>query len=296
MKSVKKAILLLAMLPVFAHASEGQVGAGLAGSPAGTSWRLVRISSMDDTTYTPDDRSRYLLTFTTGGNMQIDADCNHSTGTWVSAQPGSLSFGQIASTQAQCPPGSLHDRYMAQFPWVRSYVIREGHLFLATKADGSIIEFEPAPLVATVFGEDIHTDDAEEMQAKVLSRLFDEYALDRGIEVTDAEIDAFVEKMIQGKRTAGLTAEKYLAPEEAAQAEKMHRTMGRMIIRQWKINKALYTQYGGRIIFQQFGPEPLDAYRYYIEGRKAAGDFEIYDQVMAEKFWRYFTDDSIHSF
>jgi hypothetical protein len=39
----------------------------------------------------------------------------------------------------------LHDRYLAQFPWVRSYVMKDGRLFLATMADGSIVEFEPVP-------------------------------------------------------------------------------------------------------------------------------------------------------
>ena len=76
----------------------------------------------------------------------------------------------------------------------------------------------------------------------------------------------------------------------------MQRDMGRTIIRQWKLNKALHDQYGGRIIFQQFGPEPLDAYRHYLEERHAAGDFKINDKTMAETFWRYFTDDSMHSF
>lgn len=36
-------------------------------------------------------------------------------------------------------------------------------------ADGSIIEFEPAPLAATVYGEKIRTADTEEMQARVLT-------------------------------------------------------------------------------------------------------------------------------
>jgi hypothetical protein len=34
---------------------------------------------------------------------------------------------------------------MGQFQWVRSYVLENGNLFLATMADGSIIEFEPLP-------------------------------------------------------------------------------------------------------------------------------------------------------
>jgi len=77
--------------------------------------------------------------------MRVRADCNLGTGSWTSESAGQLQFGEIAATQALCPPGSLHDRYMAQFPWVRSYVTKDGGLFLATMADGSIIEFEPMP-------------------------------------------------------------------------------------------------------------------------------------------------------
>jgi len=262
----------------------------------GRSWRLVQIMSMDDKTYAPEDRSHYTLTFTADGGVQIRADCNRGTGLWESSAPGKLTFGQIAATQAQCPPGSLHDRYLAQFPWVRSYVMRGGNLFVATMADGSIVEFEPAPPAATVLGDEIRTADPDELQRAVLTRLFDRYVEQQGIKVTDAEIDAYVDSMRRGMRARGLTAEDDLAPDEAAQAAQMRRDMGRAVMRQWKLNKALYAQYGGRIIFQQLGPEPLDAYRRYLEERHAAGDFEIHDQAMADAFWRYFTDDSLHSF
>lgn len=110
---------------------------------AGTAWRLVEIVSMDDRVYAPDDRSRYTLAFDADGTVRIRADCNSATGSWTSESAGQLQFGQIAATRALCPPGSLHDRYMAQFAWIRSYVLKDGHLFLATMADGSIIEFEP---------------------------------------------------------------------------------------------------------------------------------------------------------
>ena len=153
-----------------------------------------------------------------------------------------------------------------------------------------------APLAATVLGEEVRTNDAEEMQAIVLGRLFDRYAEQQGIAVADAEIDDFVEHMRRGMRAEGLTAEDDLSPEEAAQAAQMRRDMGRAMIRQWKLNRALYRRYGGRIIFQQLGPEPLDAYRHYLEERQATGDFEIHDPAFKERFWRYFTDDSMHSF
>jgi hypothetical protein len=137
------------------------------------------------------------------------------------------------------------------------------------------------PLAATVLEEEIRTSDPDEMQQMVLSRLLDRYAEAQRIEVTEAEIDAFADSMQRGMRAGGLTAEDALTPEEAAQAAQMRRDMGRSII---------------RIIFQQLGPEPLDAYRRYLEERQAAGDFTIQQKAFADAFWRYFTSDSMHDF
>jgi para-nitrobenzyl esterase len=49
----------------------------------------------------------------------------------------------LALTRAKCPVGSLHDPIVKQWGYIRSYVIRGGHLFLALMADGGIYEFEP---------------------------------------------------------------------------------------------------------------------------------------------------------
>jgi para-nitrobenzyl esterase len=40
------------------------------------------------------------------------------------------------------PAGSLHDQIVKQWANIRSYVIKNGHLFLALMADGGIYEFE----------------------------------------------------------------------------------------------------------------------------------------------------------
>jgi hypothetical protein len=163
-------------------------------------------------------------------------------------------------------------------------------------AAGPMTRADPAPLAATVLGEEVRTSDAREMQETILTQLLDHFAEKQGIEVSDADIDAYVESVKRGMRARGLTAEEALSPEEAAQVEQMRRDMGRAMIRQWKLNRALYGQYGGRIIFQQLGPEPLDAYRRYLEERQAAGDFAIHDRSLEGAFWRYFTDDSMHDF
>lgn len=39
--------------------------------------------------------------------------------------------------------GSLHDQIVKQWGNIRSYVIKDGHLFLSLIADGGIYEFEP---------------------------------------------------------------------------------------------------------------------------------------------------------
>jgi hypothetical protein len=76
----------------------------------------------------------------------------------------------------------------------------------------------------------------------------------------------------------------------------MRETMARGMIERWKLNQALYNEYGGRIIFQQFGPEPLDAYREYLEARQEAGDFSFIDPAFETAFWDYFKDESKHDF
>jgi heat shock protein HslJ len=110
---------------------------------AGTSWQLVKFQSMDDTTLKPDDRSKYTIEFQGGGRLAVRIDCNRGTGTWKSAGESQIEFGPLATTRAQCPPGSLFDQIVRQWPNIRSYVLRDGHLFLALKMDGGIYEFEP---------------------------------------------------------------------------------------------------------------------------------------------------------
>lgn len=64
----------------------------------------------------------------------------------------------------------------------------------------------------------------------------------------------------------------------------------------WKTNRALYRQYGGRVIFQQAGPEPIDAYRKLIEEHEAKGTLRIVDKALAPGFWKYIKTDSMHAF
>lgn len=110
---------------------------------AGTAWEMLEIQSMDDNAWAPGDPSRYTLVLEADGNAYMQLDCNRGRSTWTSEGPNQLRFGPVASTNALCQDDGLSERYAQQFEYVRSYVMRDGHLFLATLADGAIIEFRP---------------------------------------------------------------------------------------------------------------------------------------------------------
>lgn len=124
--------------------------AATASTLEGTSWQLVRFQGSDDSTLIPDDRSKYVITFDAAGQLTARIDCNRGRGTWKSDGPSQLQFGPMALTRAMCPPGSLHDQIVKQWGNIRSYVIRDGHLFLALMADGGIYEFEPVVVKPSV--------------------------------------------------------------------------------------------------------------------------------------------------
>jgi heat shock protein HslJ len=115
-----------------------------AASELGGKWQLVRFEGGDDTTLTPDDAAEYTLEFAVDGSLTARIDCNRGRGTWQSSGSGNLTFGPLALTRAMCPPGSLHNQIVRQLPYVRSYVLKDGRLYLSLMADGGIYELEQA--------------------------------------------------------------------------------------------------------------------------------------------------------
>ncbi len=192
-----------------------------------------------------------------------------------------------------------------------------------------------APLVAEVLGTRVRTTDPEEMKYVILGALTDKYAAGDQIQVEQEEIDAYVETMNRAKeqdhrkrkdrreeierqlasgslddeQRKALTSELDMlnellaslgggsdSDEELREERAAREQVASAFILQWKINQALYRQYGGRVIFQQGGPEPLDAYRQFLEEAQKRGDFRILDASLEPGFWRYYKTDSIHSF
>ncbi|MBN8488060.1 MAG: META domain-containing protein [Burkholderiales bacterium] len=122
---------------------------------AGTQWQLASIQSMDDSqgTVRPADSARYVLAFGADGRVSVRLDCNRGSATWQAepagtAEPGrasgSLQFGPLASTRAQCAADSLAPRLAGSWPYVRGYVLEPGRLHLSLMADGGILSWVPA--------------------------------------------------------------------------------------------------------------------------------------------------------
>ena len=110
---------------------------------AGTSWKLVRLKADDESTLVPDDGSKYTITFGRNGRVSARVDCNRGGSTWRSSRANELQFGSWSMTRAKCPPGSLHDRIVTEGANVRSYFIKDGHLFLSGMSAGGYYELEP---------------------------------------------------------------------------------------------------------------------------------------------------------
>lgn len=257
---------------------------------------------MNDTVSTPEEGGRYRLVFGIDGSVAVEAGCNRASGRLAVFDPPRLQLTELAGTGAMCAPGSLSERFLAELGWVRSYVYRNDHLHLATLADGSIIEFAPLPAAeatATVGALSLVTEDVDALRSIILGQLLDDYAAARGISATDDEIGAHLARMDRQLRKdlggdyddgASLTA------DERAEVDRMRNTMAESVIRNWKVNAALHRQYGGRIIYQQLGPEPLDAYLALLRDAQAANRFAINDPELEASFWAFFREDRRHSF
>jgi len=142
MKSIRiPLIVFAAILALAATRGSGQIGGG--GELGGTSWQLVKFEGGDGKTLAPDEKSKYAIAFDSDGGVSVRIDCNRGHGTWKSSGPNQIEFGPLALTRAMCPPAPLNDRMARDWANVRSYILRDGHLFLSLMADGGIYEFEP---------------------------------------------------------------------------------------------------------------------------------------------------------
>jgi heat shock protein HslJ len=148
MESIVKPLFLTVFF--FFAASSASAGTVVVPALADTQWRLVEFQSMDDAigVKRPDDPTKYTMTLSADGTAALRLNCNSATGTW-SAEPGAdpasgrFTFGPLAATMAICPPPSMDEQVGRDTAYIRSYLLRDGRLFLSLMADAGIYAWEP---------------------------------------------------------------------------------------------------------------------------------------------------------
>lgn len=95
-------------------------------------WKLVEIVPANGRPIkiSPALQSRHTLTFNRDGTANMMLDCNRGNADWSAADPvdgnGVLTFGQVASTRALCPPPTYGEDMAADLPSARGFTILPG--------------------------------------------------------------------------------------------------------------------------------------------------------------------------
>ena len=199
-------------------------------------------------------------------------------------------------------------------------------LLVAIVAHG---ERDPTDVIAVVFGDEITVADVAEspIDRLINGMLLAKFMEDNGIEATEEELAAFIDRMAERQRQSLLDfeaerAELLKALDEAVNPEQRQgievhlefvakrikamsdtqqadpdvwRTVAKPWVERWKLDKALFDRYGGRAHFQQVGVQPFDAVVTFLEEQEASGAFTILDEEYEEAFWAYWRSDG-HNF
>ena len=111
---------------------------------------------------------------------------------------------------------------------------------------------------------------------KIYELVLEDYAAKKGIELDQALVTKFVEKF------ANQVSEKNSSKPIKEIAEKQ--------VMQFQTEKALFDEFGGKVIFRQSNPQmPIDAYRALLNRYRENNQLEIIDSALREAFWGVFT-------
>lgn len=208
--------------------------------------------------------------------------------------------------------------------------------------------------LAVIFGENVYAKDlvatgqavapaneqrakGEMLRARVWKAVFEDYARQRDISPTEAEIASQVEghrrmklrsdaervqqraALIEELKSPGLTetrrkaAQQHLdtlnrlaefdakreqelrEPAQRKMQQDAERRVAEHWVRAWKLNQALYREFGGRIIFQQAGWEPIDAYRKLLDRYAANKAFVVHDPALRAAVYNYFEHKFVYA-
>lgn len=97
----------------------------------GPEWKWVEFNQSNQDKLVVDNPMSYTLEFLPDGKLNAHADCNRASGVYT-VDGDQLSIENLASTKAQCPPGSLSDGFLRLLNDVVSYSVEDEFLYLET--------------------------------------------------------------------------------------------------------------------------------------------------------------------
>lgn len=115
-------------------------------------------------------------------------------------------------------------------------------------------------------------------------------------ETIDSEYLELVNHMLDANLKMVESGNEITRQRQDEMLKRVNKQLAEKSILQWKVNLTLFKQYGGRVVFQQAGLEPLDAYRDFLKEHEKRGSFHIMDKDLAREFWDYFMNDDMHLF
>jgi heat shock protein HslJ len=127
-------------LPGYVNAPPPAIAAEGDSLLTGTLWSWQGTQMRDGTRISSDAPERYTLEFQPGGKVNIRADCNRGSTSYV-LTGNALNFGPIALTRAACPPGSRDTEFVKNLEVVSAQVFRGNDLVLTLKGDAGSMRF-----------------------------------------------------------------------------------------------------------------------------------------------------------
>ena len=117
------------------------------------------------------------------------------------------------------------------------------------------------------------------LQAAIWKPLLDEYRRANNTQPTEEELDEFIVRVRKSRASRN-------EPNLPPQTPEEERFFAEWYVGNWKLQQSLYRKYGGRAIYQQVGPEAIDALRDFLKEAEASGNLIIRDPELQERFWK----------
>ena len=105
-----------------------------------TTWTWAGTQTSDGNRIVPEAPERYTLTFQPGGQVNVRADCNRGSASYL-LNDTALSFGPVALTKMLCSPGSRDAEFLKELANVTGQRFAGSELSLALRGESGTMRF-----------------------------------------------------------------------------------------------------------------------------------------------------------